>query len=86
MGDHLFKKGKIENAEDKIIKTHHADSHLIPGFLELELECDSVNSDWQTSSVEEDLLYSTNDVELLDFADWLAVFVQKEKFTASHGR
>lgn len=84
----LFKKGKIENAEDKIIETCDADEHLIPAFLEIEssLQADSESSTWQTSSIAEYLRALRNDGELLDFAAWLAGFVQTEKYTASHGR
>ncbi|WP_244140784.1 hypothetical protein [Kaistella flava (ex Peng et al. 2021)] len=84
----LFKKGKVENAEDKIIEVDDADGHLISAFLEIEsdFQADSESSTWQTSSIAEYLLYSKNDVELLDFAEWLTAFVQTEKYTASHGR
>ncbi len=40
----------------------------------------SENSNWETPVIAENLVYSKNDPELLDFADWLSDFIKEERF------
>lgn len=78
----FFKMGKLKNAEDKILETNSSNAYIIHDFLEIENNDSSIseNSNWQTSVVAQNLPYSKNDPEFLDFADWLSEFIKEERF------
>jgi hypothetical protein len=80
----LFKTKRIKQAEKKAMETFYSNTYLIDKFLNKEfLDFDkSENSNWEYSSLAEQLIYSKDQNELIDFADWLENFIKTEKFYA----
>ncbi|NLP59460.1 hypothetical protein [Lutibacter sp. B1] len=66
------------------METFYSNTYLIDKFLNKELlDFDkSENSNWEYSSLVEQLIYSKDQNELIDFADWLENFITTEKFYA----
>ena len=64
------------------METFYSNTYLIDKFLNKEfLDFDkSENSNWEYSSLAEQLIYSKDQNELIDFADWLENFITTEKF------
>ncbi|NIJ46592.1 hypothetical protein FHR24_003082 [Wenyingzhuangia heitensis] len=78
----LFKKNKIKLAEKKALETFYSNTYLIDIFLGNELlhfDKDE-SSNWEYSSLVENLKYSENQVELNDFSKWLKDFTTTETF------
>ena len=80
----LFKTKRIKQAEKKAMETFYSNTYLIDKFLNKELlDFDKLeNSNWKYSSLVEQLIYSKEQNELSDFADWLDNFITTEKFYA----
>ncbi|WP_066224485.1 hypothetical protein [Formosa haliotis] len=78
----LFKKKKIKLAEKKALETFYSNTYLIDIFLENEmLHFDrSESSNWEYTSLVENLEYSKNQEELSDFANWLTDFTTTKTF------
>ncbi len=78
----LFKTKRIKQAEKKAMKTFYSNTYLIDKFLKKELLVfDKLeNSNWEYSSLVEQLIYSKEQDELIEFSDWLGNFVKTEKF------
>lgn len=78
----LFKKNKIKLAEKKALETFYSNTYLIDFFLENELlNFDkSESSNWEYSSLAENLEYSKNTEELIDFSEWLNEFTKTKTF------
>jgi hypothetical protein len=78
----LFKTKRIKQAEKKAMETFYSNTYLIDKFLKKEfLDFDKLeNSNWEYSSLVEQLIYSKEQDELTDFAEWLENFVTSEKF------
>jgi len=78
----LFKTKRIKQAEKKAMETFYSNTYLIDEFLKKELlGFDKLeNSNWEYSSIVEQLIYSKEQEELIDFAEWLGNFVTTEKF------
>jgi hypothetical protein len=78
----LFKKKKIKLAEKKALETFYSNTYLIDIFLGNELldfsKCE--NSNWEYSSLVDNLGYSKNQEELNDFVKWLEDFTKTETF------
>ncbi|WP_298766671.1 hypothetical protein [uncultured Polaribacter sp.] len=78
----LFKKNKIKLAEKKALETFYSNTYLIDFFLENKLlNFDkSESSNWEYSSLVENLEYSQNTEELIDFSEWLKEFTKTKTF------
>lgn len=78
----LFKKKKIKLAERKALETFYSNTYLIDIFLENELLYfdKSESSNWEYSSLVENLRYSKNKEELNDFTEWLKEFTKTKTF------
>jgi len=78
----LFKNGKIKEAEKMTLKTFFSNIYIIDKFLENEfLNLDIKHmSNWEVESMAEELLYNKNQIEYIDFANWLSNFVRSQNF------
>lgn len=78
----LFKKKKIKLAERKALETFYSNTYIIDFFLENELlHFDkSESSNWEHSSLVENLGYSKNTEELIEFSQWLKEFIKTKTF------
>ena len=69
----LYKTNKIKEAETKALKTFMSDIYLFNTFLE-KPTAEPGNAITETAH------YSRNNVELIDFSEWLQQFMASEKF------
>ncbi|WP_158845077.1 hypothetical protein [Algibacter sp. L1A34] len=78
----LFKKKKIHLAEKKALETFYSNNYLIDIFLGNDILdfSKSENSNWECSSLVENLKYSKSQEELNDFAKWIENFTKTETF------
>jgi hypothetical protein len=78
----LFKLKKFKEAESKAIETYFANSYLFDKFFERPIFPIEKyeNSNLEIPEFAEYLNYSKNQIELNDFAEWLADFEKLEKF------
>ena len=78
----LFKLGKLKDAESKAIQTYFANSYLFDKFFERQIfPIDKYeNSNLENPEFAEYLNYSKNQIELSDFAEWLANFEKSKNF------
>jgi hypothetical protein len=78
----LFKLEKLKEAESKAIQTYFANSYLFDKFFERQIIPIEKyeNSNLDIPEFAEYLNYSKNQIELNDFAEWLANFEKSENF------
>jgi hypothetical protein len=78
----LFKTGKETEAEKKALQTFMANTYLWDKFLGKELLHFDIkeSSGWESEKLTENLVYSKDQEEYQDFAQWLDQFMKSEKF------
>ena len=79
----LFKNGKFKEAEKKAVETFMSNTYLIDRFFGKPFHAlldKSPCSAWQKEQLIRYAPYSTEQVALKDFTDWLAQFVQSDKY------
>ena len=82
----LYKTGDILGAEKKALQTFFSNSYIFDKFFNRPYQkVDKYeNSNWENSSLADELEYSKNQPDLLDFTNWLDNYLATEKFkTAS---
>jgi hypothetical protein len=78
----LFKTSKFKAAERKAFQTFCSNTYLFDKFFgltsttQLKLE----NSNWERSTLTDQLIYANNQPDHTDFANWLREFIATEKF------
>jgi hypothetical protein len=78
----LFKSGKMAEAKKKVLQTFMANTYLWDKFLGKELLHFDIeeSSGWENEKLTENLVYSKDQEEYKDFAQWLDQFMKSEKF------
>ena len=78
----LFKQGKIKEAEKKVLETFFSNTYIHDKFLGKEfLQFDKYeHSNWEYISLTNHFTYSKNDIDLIDFANWLESYLTQDKF------
>jgi tetratricopeptide (TPR) repeat protein len=80
----LFKTNRLEQAENKALRTFYGNPYLLDGFLQRQLPDPGLyeSSNWESRDLIDSLPYSKAQEELADFTAWLEGFMNSEKFTA----
>jgi hypothetical protein len=78
----LFKNDKLKEAEKKALETFISNTYLIDKFLSKPFHAfdELPNAQWQKEQVNQYLIYSAQQDNLKDFAQWLSEFVASSKF------
>jgi len=78
----LYKTGDILGAEKKALQTFFSNSYIFDKFFNRPYQkVDKYeNSNWENSSLADELEYSKNQPDLLDFTNWLDNYLATEKF------
>ena len=77
-----FKTGNLKLAETKTFETFCSNTYLIDKFLDspiIPIDKDE-NSNWDSPEFCKYLIYTSSQLELSDFTDWLIKFIVTEKF------
>ena len=79
----LFKKGNIKKAEKKVFGTFCSNTYLFDKFFGRPIiPIDKwENSNLENAAFAKHLGYTSNQIELTDFSEWLTLFMSSERFT-----
>ncbi len=80
----LFKSGKYKEAEKKAVETYFSNTYLFEKFFGKQIvPIDKYeNSNSETPEYCDHMEYSSHQIGLSDFSDWLAKLLSSEKFTS----
>ena len=79
----LFKNGKIKKAEKKAFETFCSNTYLFDKFFGRPvIPLDKwENSNLENAAFANHLGYTSQQIELTDFSEWLTIFLSSERFT-----
>jgi len=78
----LFKTGNLKEAEKKACQTFFANSFILHKFLGMNVRdyYEVISSSWNSPEAVENLIYSKDDAEFVEFSEWLDSVLKSEKF------